>query len=84
MTPPLVLRDEEGYRSIIEVDDSFKVSAPQQTPRVTAFLRFGPGLVIEVKSRCINKRRVTVLCIRPQIAIDPVSVQVFSGDFAHI
>jgi hypothetical protein len=70
MTPPLILRDEEGCRSIIEVDDSFSVSTPQQTPRVTAFLRFAPGVIVEVKSRCVNKRRVQVLCIGPGAAID--------------
>jgi hypothetical protein len=70
MTPPLVLRDEEGYRSIVEVDDVFVVATSQQTPRVTAFLRLAPGLIVEVKSRCVNKRRVPVLCIRPGVAIE--------------
>ena len=84
MTPPLILRDDEGSRSIVEVDDAICIAAAQQTPRTTAFLRFAPGLVVEVKSRCVNKRRVTVLCIRPQVAVERSPVRVVGSAFGEL
>jgi hypothetical protein len=84
MTPPLVLRDEDGYRSIVEVDDAFAVDTSQQSPRVTAFLRFAPGVIVEVKSRCVNKRRVPVLCIRPGVAIESPPVPALGTAFREL
>jgi hypothetical protein len=84
MTPPLMLRDEEGNRSIIEVDDAFFCSVLQQSPRVTAFLRFAPGVIVEVKSRCLNKRRVPVLCVRPVAAVEPSRAPVLGTAFREL
>jgi len=65
LTPPLFLRNESG-REVVEVDQEIITSELSQSPRTTAFLSLAPGLRIEVGSRCINKRRVTVLRISPK------------------
>lgn len=65
MTPPLVLRLEDGERQIIDVDTELVTSQPSNSLRTTAFLELAPGLKIRVRSRCLNKRRVTVLTIEP-------------------
>jgi hypothetical protein len=65
MTPPLVLRDDEGFRSIVEVDDSITTTSRLASNRTTAFLVLGPGLSVRIRSRCVNKRRITQLVIEP-------------------
>lgn len=64
-TPPLVLRDDHNSTVILLVDHTFITDAIMRTPRTTAFLQLHPGLSITVGSRSINKRRVTVLSIKP-------------------
>ena len=65
MTPPLIVRDRDGLRSIIEVDDVLNTVIHCQSNRTIAFLALAPGLTVHVKSRCVNKRRITVLVIGP-------------------
>jgi len=43
------------------VDDQFEFPEVAWSSRVNAFIEFGPGVVVRVGSRCVNKRRVTVL-----------------------
>jgi hypothetical protein len=64
MTPPLFLRDDDGQREIVSLDEELLTSRPYRTGRVTVFLRLGPGLQVKVSSRCQNKRRYTALSIR--------------------
>jgi hypothetical protein len=66
MTPPLVLCDEEGFRSIVELGDHLVTSAPNHSARTTAYITFMPGLTIEVRSKCVNKRRITRLIVSRQ------------------
>jgi hypothetical protein len=66
MTPPLILRDEQGETTIVELDDRFVTLAPVHSRRTICFLTLCPGLQISVASRCVNKRRVTRLIIRPR------------------
>jgi hypothetical protein len=65
MTPPLVLRSDAGDRAIIEVDDEILTEQPHQSNRTTAFLQLAPGLRVQVRSRSVNKRRITLLAISP-------------------
>jgi hypothetical protein len=64
MTPPLVLRTQEGGRVIVEVDQ-YTVTGErvESSGRVTAYLILAPDLRVSVGSRCVNKRRVPVLRI---------------------
>lgn len=71
MTPPLFLRDpSDGSRQIIEVDDSVTTSGLQHSGRTLAFLTLAPGLTVRVRSKCINKRRITWLLVTPALG-DP-------------
>jgi hypothetical protein len=65
MTPPLVLRTDDGERAIIEVDHEIVTDTVGRTNRSTVFLTLAPGLRVQVGSRCLNKHRVTSLRISP-------------------
>jgi hypothetical protein len=65
LTPPLFLRTEEGDRSIIEVDTQTTITNHCTSTRLSAILRLDPGLDLVIGSRSINKRRVTVIHIKP-------------------
>jgi hypothetical protein len=65
MTPPLVLRCDDGERQIVEVDTGICTTQHSISTRTTAILEVAPGVKISVGSRCINKRRVTLLRIEP-------------------
>ncbi len=52
-----------GDRGIVMVDDQLEFTELAWSSRVNAFIEFGPGVVVRVGSRCVNKRRVTVLHI---------------------
>jgi hypothetical protein len=67
LTPPLVLRCDDGERQIIEVDTEVFILQASRSSRTTAILELAPGLKIRVGSRCLNKHRVTVLRIEPAI-----------------
>jgi hypothetical protein len=65
MTPPLVLRKDDGECAIIEVDHEIVTDTVGRTNRSTVFLTLAPGLRVQVGSRCLNKHRVTSLRISP-------------------
>jgi hypothetical protein len=76
LTPPLVLRSDAGDRAIIEVDDEILIDQPHQSNRTVVFLQLAPGLRIQVRSRSVNKRRVTLLAISPSAVVETkVSLQ---------
>lgn len=71
LTPPLFLRDSEGNREAIEVDQELFTVVLMQSTRTTAYLQLSDGLRIQVGSRCINKRRVPAIRISPANYIPP-------------
>lgn len=73
-TPPLSLRDENGEREIIAIDEELVTARACYSGRVTCFLNLGAGLEIRIGSRCVNKRRVTSVTIRPAHSLPQHSV----------
>jgi hypothetical protein len=65
MTPPLSLRDEDGDREIVALDEEAVTQKLCYSGRVTVFLNLAPGLEIKVGSRCVNKRRFASVTIKP-------------------
>lgn len=63
LTPPLILRDDEGGRECIEVDQELTSNRTLKSGRVSAFLILSSDLRVTLGSRCINKRRVPVINI---------------------
>lgn len=63
LTPPLILRDDDGGRECIEVDEEHTTSRTLKSGRVSAFLILSSDLRITLGSRCVNKRRVPVINI---------------------
>lgn len=63
MTPPLMLRTDEGDREVVSVDEEFTATTRCVSVRTTAILELAAGVRVTVGSRSINKRRVTVLRI---------------------
>ena len=66
LTPPLVLRNDDGERELIEVDQTLTTSEIMRSGRVRALLVLAPGLRVEIGSRSVNKRRLPVITIAPQ------------------
>ena len=66
LTPPLVLTniDESSDRTAILVDEELILEHTYRSGRMRCYLTLGPGLRIQVGSRCINKRRLTSISIR--------------------
>lgn len=71
MTPPLSLRDVDGAREIIALDEELITSKQCYSGRVTLFLNLGPNLHITIGSRCVNKRRLPSVTIRAVDVIRP-------------
>ena len=65
LTPPLILTNtqDSADRTAILVDEELVLEAPHHSGRVRCYLRLGPGLRVRVGSRCVNKRRITVVTI---------------------
>jgi hypothetical protein len=62
-TTPLGLRADNGERMVVMVDEEVRTQGWLRSGRTTAFLVLSPDLVVKVGSRCVNKRRVTVIKI---------------------
>jgi hypothetical protein len=81
MTPPLMLRDQEGGRECVEVDTELVTTALMQSGRVRAILTLSPGLKVAVGSRCFNKVRVPVIHISaPNGHADPPTCRACGSD----
>jgi|SRR6266446_4304292 len=61
LTPPLVLRNDEGDTEIVEVDTLYHTTNHTWISRkISARLILGPGLRIRIGSRCqTSKKRLT-------------------------
>lgn len=61
LTPPLILRDSDGERECIEVDQEHTTTRTMMSGRVRAYLILSGDLRITLGSRCVNKQRVPVI-----------------------
>ena len=73
LTPPLILTNthDSADRTAILVDEELVLEAPHHSGRVRAYLRLGRGLRVRIGSRCVNKRRITVVTIHRADQPDP-------------
>lgn len=84
MTPPLCLRDQDGGREIVALDEELVTVCPYHSSRVTVFLNLEAGLLCKLSSRCVNKRRVTAVTISPAPTAAAVSQAPIGSGFREI